>query len=449
MKLRLFSGFIIIVCVVSILYADIIFEDDFNTKENWIALSSSGTISIESGTLVVETGNDSWAYLLHSKEVEDFTYAAKFNVKKCSEAGGSGIAFCVQNNADGYWFFISAADQYYYILKYLSSGAFEYLAFNTNSFINITGNNELKVSKEGEELRFYCNGIMVEKLSDSSIKKGNIGLIVGPGEKTAYDRAVLRDDIYKVDTKKKYFSDTFENDAIQGWKLWSGNGIEEKNGKLTISSSKEMWLFTSGLYKDIACTTIVTYNSGDTSKLYGLMLLEIQPIIKNDSLSFKTSGYYYTINAERSYAVFEGGTQIKSNSHIHGSTDTLIITKDYKFMVNGKIIDDGFSKGKNFNAVGFYAEAGVSVSFDNFSAGNPADTSGIIAKHTAFPFPKKNPSYLIGGIGIIYDPMGRQVATFDGTVSYKHALKNLSSGPYIVITRKKNFAIHRAVINIQ
>ena len=103
----------------------------------------------------------------------------------------------------------------------------------------------------------------------------------------------------------------------------------------------------------------------------------------------------------------------------------------------------------DFNAVGVVVQAGVSVEFDNFRAGVNDGTPIIYTPDVGPLFTKVKPSFLLGGVGIIYDIRGRKVATFrDG---YKDKLKNLSSGSYYIVIPNgtKNHTIRRAIIKTQ
>jgi hypothetical protein len=139
---------------------------------------------------------------------------------------------------------------------------------------------------------------------------------------------------------------------------------------------------------------------------------------------------------------------LQANSNINGTTDTFIITKDYEFIVNGTVLDDStFTQGMDFNAVGIYADAGLSIEVDNFSAGIYDPTSPVKYHPYKGIYTHVKPSYILGGSGIIYDTRGRKVATFEN--GYKDKLRNLSSGPYLIVIPNggKNHVIRQAIIN--
>jgi hypothetical protein len=142
-----------------------------------------------------------------------------------------------------------------------------------------------------------------------------------------------------------------------------------------------------------------------------------------------------------------GSATVYPNSFIHGTTDTLVVSGDYSFYVNGHLLDDTtFSQGLNFNAVGLYVDSGASVEVEQFSAGiNPG--TAIARNSGRGVYAAGRPRYILGGSGIIYDTRGRKVATFKN--GYKETLKNLSTGPYLIVVpgRGSNQGIRQAIIN--
>jgi hypothetical protein len=196
----------------------------------------------------------------------------------------------------------------------------------------------------------------------------------------------------------------------------------------------------------VPCTTVVSYKSGEKNSYYGVAFLDIRP---GQNVSY----FVYLINGNRNYTAFSSsgsGTQVTS-TYIHGTTDTIIISDQYQLYVNGfkldhKPLTDNFT----FNAAGVFVFPKVNVEYSNFRVGNFTGIGIINKKPVVLNSSKSNKGYLLGGIGIIYDIRGRQVATFNGNERLREQLKDLGAGSYVIISKgKKNHLIQRAIINVK
>ena len=435
---------IVVLCVWSLVYSGTLFEDDFNDANNWVTMVGTPTITPGGGVVQVVSAANSQTILKNSTAFpEKFTYKVKCTVNSFNN-NVAGIMFCVDAaDIQGYVFYITNTRQYT-LVKCIKSGttySFETIIYGWNSFIS-PSDNELKVSKNGSEISLFCNGVLLLKLSNSVFSSGAIGLYIGNGADVSFDHALVTDE-YNAGQYVSGFKDTFEDNDIFGWAPLNNNPatVTCENGFLKISNvTQNLVLFTSGIYKNEPCTTIVKYTGGDKIKKYGINYLVIaSPNIR---------AYYFFINANRNYAVSTGGsyTLLGPSTFIHGTTDTLIVTNDYKFMVNGNILYDSVvDEGLSFNAVGLSVDSGLTVEVDDFSAGNVIVP--IIYNPSIEPlYSKVKASFLLGGSGIIYDIRGRKVATFQG--GYKEKLRNLSSGSYYIVIphKNKNNVIRQAII---
>ncbi len=375
----------------------------------------------------------------------DMTYSVRLKVET-SNAKGCGILLHMQNSLECYMFLITANNQYTFG-KYKTVGTqleFVTLAENFNSFIT-DSYNTLKISKSGNDMYLFVNNAFIEKITDSDFKEGDVGLFLGGGEKVSFDHALVTDEV-EIGKAKTWFYDPFTDTDLNGWKQLAGSGtVKSEDGVLKVApDSTAVYLYTNGSYKDMPCTTVVTYKSGNKPAQYGIIFLYIKP--RENVIT-----YCYLINSSRQFSVFKIGDTYSpvANSNIHGTTDTLIVTKDYELIVNGFMLDDTtLSQGPNFNAAGIYVEKGVSVEFDEFRVG-VWDGSAIKQQPNKGIFANARPSYILGGTGIIYDIRGRKVATFQE--GYKNKLKSLGAGPYFIVIPNggKNHIIRRAVINTQ
>lgn len=438
----------IVVCIWSVFGEGVIFEDNFDSDKEWVQEAGSQyTGNVENGIFTVEPQVNTSLFLKHvlpeDQQISDFTYSVKFS--SLSKGGfGSGFLFCCQEDFQGYLFFINDKKQYGFgkWIKNSSNGK-ELKTLESYYFSHIyEKENILKVSKNGDEFSLYCNGRFISKITDSQFSKGNIGLFVGQGDKTGFDYASLTNKP-ELDNPYISFSDSFEKSNLDGWVQLSGSGsIKAESNKLNVTVTDTSVLFyTNGKYFNAPCTTIVTYKDGDKNNFYGISYVLMRP---NSTIT----PCNFLINANKYFAVYSGNTFApQTHQAINGNTDTLIVNSQYHFIINGQVVDNKSiqDNGTEFNALGYYIQNNVSVEFDIFKASY--DISHIIGSGKSSVLFNK-PSYFLGGMGIIYDPKGRKVATFDKR--YQDKLKSLSSGPYIIIYKdKKDYIIRRAIINSQ
>jgi hypothetical protein len=436
--LNIIAGVIISFC--SIIYAGVLFEDPFDTDVNWVKISGAPTTSCNGGMFNVNAGASA-ALFLHSQNfADDFTYSMKLKVNS-TNGKPVGIMFCWQANNQGYVFYITGTKQYT-LGKFGAGGAFTAIKSGLHSFIT-EGDNTIKICKKSGEITLSCNDALFEKVANSEYTGGSIGLFIDATVDVSFDHALVTDE-YEDVLPVTYFADTFGDNNINGWGVITGSaGIASEGGVLKISNvaSRRLVLFTSGVYKNQPCTTEVTYKGGDPNNIYGIAYYVMV-------IGASIPTYYFVINASRQFAIITGGSYtLVGNSNIHGTTDTLIVTKEYDFMVNGTVIGSAPDQGLVFNATGLSADSSLSLEFDNFSAGG--GIVPIVHKPNINPSSKIQKNYILGGLGLVYDIRGRQVASF-AEGEYKDKIKNLSSGPYYVIMKgKKDHIIRRAIVNIK
>lgn len=429
---------LVVVWAYMLLHADIVFEDPFDVKDNWVK-ANAGTCTESLGNGLFTINATSFSAYKHSQALTDFTYSMKIRFESSLDHP-VGIIFCLQDNFNNYMFSLSKNGQYNFGI--FKGGSYTNDTSNFHSFIDFSPNafNTLKVSKKDGEISLFCNNTFLQKITDTQFSSGDIGFAVDEKEKASFDHALVIDTA-EVGAPRTWFLDDFEDSDLRGWRYVGGGTATSENGVMKVpagSADLTSRIYTNGNYRDMPCTTVVEHKGG--GGFYGIGFMTIQP-------GQNITGYYYYINSSRQYSVFSTSGTIHSNSNIHGTKDTLIVTKDYKFIVNGHILDDStFDSGQDFNAVGLCVYPGVSVEFDNFRAGI-SDGTPIIYEPDIVPlYSKVKQSYLLGGSGIIFDIRGRKVTTFQS--GYKDKLKSLSSGSYYIVIPdgKKNHIIRQAII---
>jgi ribosomal protein S11 len=438
-----------------------VWTDNFDTGANWVNASTANfhfTTSNANGKYIVENTGSNFGIIKSDRDYTNFTYSVSFEMMS-SSFSMTGIAFCM-NQLKGYLFTISD-DKQWAFQKIVDSSTYlltKTIEWGKNGFITQKVN-ELKVSKNNNTFTFFCNGTYLGQAQDDSYSHGIIGLYLYAKEKAAFDNASIWSEP-QTGAPLTYFKDNFDNSDMFGWYVqdtasvtpWvtEGDGVLRINNNSSYNNKTYTMVLSNGNYNKGPVRAVSTFVSGDSMASYGLVRMALR-----DDGNF--SAFVYSINKKRLRGVF----YLRTNQAIQyslneasaisiGPTDTLEIQgpPDYQFYVNGQKIPE-IDWGKtadtlNFNMVGFYADSGVSVQFDNFAAGdsNPVpvmNQRGIAAN-------RPSPIYMVGGVGIIYDPLGRKIGQFQHPDA--HGLRNKGTGQYFIAPESKNrkSPIQRAII---
>lgn len=415
----------------SVLNGAIILEDNFNDSKNWSLITQGGDVSNSNGTMIVSSTNNS-AILLNDNEVSDLTYTVRMKIEQ-SEDGFHGVTFGFQKGSvTGYTFLISRDK--YTILSYWENGAETTLHKGFFSFID-PKNNEIRIIKRGQFITIAINGKLMKTVSHNKQLSGRVGLLVEPTEKIAFDHALLTDDANNT-VPPWYFHSDFK--SLYGWEQLGGDGsVSVNNGVLVLSQStgSDFNFFTSGRYSQEPCTTIVRFAGGDSTSAYGIEYRNVADV--------NTPVMYFLINGNRQYgASVNGNVVFKDKSlAIHGKdgiADTIIITKDYVFKVNGvTLIDTIKNSGIEFTDIGIRSGTNSTVEFHDFRGGTYTKTSIADKKDTFKKIATQYPVHLLGGVGVIYDIRGRQVASLQRNSTIHRSIEGLSAGSYFIYLKNK------------
>lgn len=414
-------------------YLDTLFKDTFENEDKWITMNAKEK-KIENGRYVITGGDASPAISTHTGKFSDFTYSVDMEILETTGAALSGIIVCL-DGTKGYVFVIT--DKHYFGVIELNSNGSTTLEQGWFSYIKSKpGVNKLMISKKDDDLCFYCNGVLVKKIKNDKYSEGSIAFYVSNEEKVAYDNVILTNG-WKDGEQNACFKESFNDGNYDGLVSFTDGGkLSCGNGALKIESGSERELvYTSGVYKNAPCTTIVTYKSGGTGEYYGIRYRDFDSTF---SSSFLINGNrYYALNG-----IAKACTDINGKN---GKPDTLIVSESYEYFINGVSLGTTPDKGYKFNVAGLVVGKNMIVEIDYFSVGSKE--TAMILNPKVSPI-AGNKSFLIGGIGIIYDTRGRKVATFQED-RYKNELRNLGAGSYYLVipSQDKNHMIRRAIIN--
>jgi hypothetical protein len=456
---RVLTAILLTTAVAGLVYAKSqaapVWEDNFTSGGNWVTQFGTITSTAVGGIFTVKNTSANIAVLKSDQMQSSFTYSVKLAVVSPTFAY-TGILFCWSNNFEGYVFTI-AGNKQWALQKMIREGSqttTTTIKIGTNGFI--TGSaNTLKVSKSGNIITIYCNDVYLGQVDETGAAKkfdsGYIGLVMNAGEEVAYDYAAIWSEP-QVIAPLTYYEDSFEANDLNGWFVKQAAGtVEWKNSAMQIgtgSARRQSIVLTNGNYKKGKIKTIATKISGSDSAFYGLIRMDLREDGNFDAL-------VYTINGIRQRAVYWLSTRkpieysLISASAINDlPSDTLEVggPTGYQFWVNEKPIPEinwgTIADTMNFNVVGFIVDSGVTVQFDDFVAG---EVPTPVAMPRRLAPTNSSPLYMVGGVGIIYDPMGRKIGEFKNG---RMTGENLGKGQYFVMPNRTNgkSVIQRAII---
>ena len=173
------------------------FSDDFsNPASGWDESESDHVLSeYTMGEFLVHTKKSGHLYLYRAPSCVLDNYTVELDVRWQEETGKAyGLIFDVQQNFSSYYLFIiNADDQMYRLYRRTASESTNIKAWTRSSAIH-TGfsSNHLMVTRSGENITLYVNGVELGMWSDNSIAgAGGVGIVSKP-----YSNHPITDSLY-------------------------------------------------------------------------------------------------------------------------------------------------------------------------------------------------------------------------------------------------------------
>ncbi len=419
------------------------FDDEFSNTDNWNDGGTDVEASASDGIMTVEAGSGG-GFMLYTEKYSDFTYTV---IQNCTTSGnnGVGLVFCFNQITNNYYTLMIYPGQQY-VLRRSYDGTQEVIAAGYFSYIDRSGSNRLRVVKNGAEIAIYCNEYFVDAVTDQTLSEGWPGLILGGNEVVEYDRAICQTEINDNREYPTSFEDNFEDSDLYGWRAFSGSDdVTSGSGTMTIPASggDTRTIYTDGDFSEGGVRAVINRTGGSDSSFYGITLMNTDVEFTSEgSITQSYSAYRFVISKSGNYAIYEMNTggNFSYSSLIttvnEDGPDTLEITSDYNFMLNGQVLDKEIEvdNSAGFSAAGIYAESDVELEVSEFKAGDSSTPVDYYAEDREDKVRRKSvqtKNYEIGGTGIIYDIQGRRVTEFRN--GYKEKLNDIQAGSYIII----------------
>jgi hypothetical protein len=165
--------------------ADILFSDDFSTKDNkWDQVNDTSRITDYSNNayqiMLNNTQSDAWA----NPKDQSFT-DAEIEVDATKNGGPDDNDFgviCRYLGMDQFYYGVISSDGYYGIMKMTSNGGAPIgndQMLQSDKIIQGSSTNHIRFDCVGSTLTLYVNGSQIDQQTDAEYTSGNIGLIAG------------------------------------------------------------------------------------------------------------------------------------------------------------------------------------------------------------------------------------------------------------------------------
>jgi hypothetical protein len=432
------------------LWAAVLFEDSFTSDANWapITTMTGTTTSIVNGAFRIQNNGTGLQLIKHDMTLPDtFTYSVDFTTSSTNYQQ-IGLAFCMGEGGTnpnlyftGYMFYVASLQQW---------GLMKMGATNTSYKVNFLtssvnpGSNHLTVVKRKNDMNMYCNGILLQTITDAqALTGGGIALMIPPSCTVNFDNVRVTDS-GTVAAARTSFSDDFSHNNLNGWYTSEMSGLARCTLGTAIvanTSSDDHVVFAQGNFGNASLKAIVSHTSG--RKQYGAALVKFQ---YNPDGSVMYKPLSFLIDSAQHYSVSHpdsGSTPVRQagpKTFIHGGRfqmpDTLWIYfrgPYYAFYVNHDSVTTIDSiPGFSADAVGLYVQDSTQVAFDSIAvAKGYTYTTRIANKWVRNSIKTMNPVF--AGEYMIYDIRGRKVGNLKS--GYQIVKSRFSPGTYFVVKK--------------
>jgi hypothetical protein len=181
---------------------DVLMEDDFSAPRNaWLSeVTEQAEKGYEDGEFrltVYQPEYSTWSYPDPPRDFADF--ALEVDARRVSGPPDNefGVLVRYQPETDEYYLFAISSNGFFSVQKY-QANEWQKLVDWTESTAILQGEevNRLRVTGQGDKMRFFVNGEPLTQVEDTSFRSGSIGLLASTNEKggvaVAFDNLRVR-----------------------------------------------------------------------------------------------------------------------------------------------------------------------------------------------------------------------------------------------------------------
>jgi hypothetical protein len=186
----------------SVAASDVLMADDFSTPRNaWLSeVTEQAEKGYEDGEFrltVYQPEYSTWSYPDPPRDFVDF--ALEVDARRVSGPLDNefGVLVRYQPETDEYYLFAISSNGFYSVQKY-QANEWQKLVDWTESTAILQGEdvNRLRVTGQGDKMRFFVNGEPLTQVEDASFRSGSVGLLASTNEKgglaVAFDNLRVR-----------------------------------------------------------------------------------------------------------------------------------------------------------------------------------------------------------------------------------------------------------------
>jgi hypothetical protein len=406
---------------------------------NWTIPKNISGVSIDTATSggvlhVVNKGTSMGIMRATSDSAsEQFTFSVRMNVLS-QKRRNAGICFSMGTGLFGYYYAIDsigqATNKRYTLFRFNSSSGANgatILCFLPSSLIK-SGENLLKVAKNGSNISLCCNGYLIKTLTDDSCTGNNIGLVI-PDSCTVNFRDFSFAYTCTPDPARSCFSDDFASGSIANWFTVDNSAgvmVSGQTGYMSMvrpsNQGLQLMPYVSGDFSKCGMKAIVSQPAGGEDQ-YGVCFLQITQTPQfgytYKSLSFFINSWGFAdIKRPETDSITLSDPATPNALHTGATKDTLEVLYDsangqYVFNGNGKLLRKiNFPTNFHPDAAGFQIGNNLTINCYYFA----------VAKNGNYACPVEQPMYnhltiartpwALPAQAIIFDPLGRQIIRY-------------------------------------
>ena len=180
----------------------VLFEDDFSTERNgWLVKVEpeveKGYEAGEYRITVFQPDFSSWTYPQPPLKLRDFALEVDAHLVGGSASDEFGVLVRYQDATDDFYTFVISSDGTFRIQSYVDDAWADLVKWTkSTAILGDEKVNRLRIVCQGDEMRFFANGILLAQVKDATLGAGNIGLLASAFDKgsvtVAFDNLRVR-----------------------------------------------------------------------------------------------------------------------------------------------------------------------------------------------------------------------------------------------------------------
>ncbi len=357
---------------------------------NWQIMSSGVDTTIGDDRITVITDQTSSGVIINNDtSVTDYTVSTSFSTTLSTH---QGIGICFSYTLSGGYFFYVNSKQQFVLTEYNGSNQTSTLRrYLPRSWIQ-PGENTLSVSRFGSTIKLFCNGLLLDSLTDDTYTdNGRVGLFLSSNTEATYSSFTLSADDRSASPRTCYTLNPSSSSPLSAWytsyPFIESTYIQENALRFsTKDTTFASYAYVNGAFSSHSARAVIKKVDGNDETIYGVALYDVAG---STNYQYKSLALVRKAGFKQ-YAILTPGTNsytisTLSNINASGRDDTLaIILTDagYRFRINDTILDTTVSPADfTPEAAGLYIGSDLTISCNAFACAPDTSYSCPVFAH--------------------------------------------------------------------